>query len=104
MISARVRRSAAVPASILASGTFLVLAAGPIVPLASAQSAEDEKLRAAFFGLRQEFPETLVKITPQLLRLQKQLVEQLGIHLAAVKEDERNGKLGLAELAEAQLP
>jgi len=104
MISARLARSAAVPATILASSLLLVVAAGPIAPLASAQSAEEEKLRAAFLGLRQEFPETLVKITPQLLSLQKQLVEQLRIQLAAVKEDEKAGKLGLAELAEAQLP
>jgi hypothetical protein len=104
MISVRYKRYAAVPAWIcLASGFFLLLAAGPIAPPASAQSAGEEKLRSALLGLRNEFPETLVKITPQLLRLQKELVENLRIQLAGVREGEKVRQQSIEEVVEAQL-
>ena len=76
---------------------------GPIAPRASAQSADQEKLRSALLGLRQEFPETLVKMTPQLLGLQKELVESLRVRLAGVQEDEKVGQRSLEEVFEAQL-
>jgi hypothetical protein len=59
----------------LASGLALVLMAGPMPMSASAQSARDAKTRAALLALQGEFAEPLVEVTPDLLRLQQQLVE-----------------------------
>jgi hypothetical protein len=88
----------------LACGLLLLLAAGPFASSASAQSAEEEKLRGALLGLHRDFPEALVKITPRLLSLQRQLVEQHRLQVAAVKEDESIGKPGVAEIGAALLP
>jgi hypothetical protein len=103
MTSVRHKRYAAIPATLCLASGLLLLAPGPIAPPASAQSADQEKLQAALLGLRQELPETLVKITPQLLGLQKALVESLHVRLAGVQEDEKVGQRTLEEVSEAQL-
>jgi hypothetical protein len=88
MTPARSKRRAAVPATIcLASGLILLLATGPLAPSAAAQSAGEEKLRSALLGLQHEFPDTVVEITPKMLSLQKEVVQNLGISLQYAKAD-----------------
>jgi hypothetical protein len=58
-----------------------------MVTPASAQSARDAKIRAALVGLQHEFAEPLVEVTPELLRLQQDLVEALRDELGGVREE-----------------
>lgn len=93
MGSARRAEHAAIPAMIcLASSFLLPFAVSPVHHPASAQTAGEDKIKAALLGLKQELAETLVKITPELLGAQKELVEALRIRLAGVREEERVGQ------------
>lgn len=61
-----------------------------LTPPASAQSAKDDRIRAVLAG-QQEFVETLAEITPQVLRLQKELVEKLKASLDFAKQALESG-------------
>src|SRR5262249_39728186 len=76
----------------LASGLCLALTAGALPPSASAQSARPAELTGALLGLQSEFPASLHRITPELLALQAQLVKELEIRLAGVRNEARTGQ------------
>lgn len=78
--------------NMIASGLALLLTAGSMVAPASAQSASDAKIRAALASLQHEFAEPLVEVTPELLRLQQDLVEALRAELDGVGEEARKGQ------------
>ena len=88
MKSARDKRHAAIPGAICLLLGFL-LTTSPSPPPASAQSVGEDRLRPALLGLQQEFAATLHEITPALLKLQKELVEQLRVQMAGVRR--KNG-------------
>ena len=75
-----------------ASGLCLVLMASPLARSVSAQSARPAELTGALLGLQNEFPDSLHRITPELLRLQQQLVESVRIELVGVRDEERVGQ------------
>jgi hypothetical protein len=76
-------------ASGLASLLGLVLMADLTQP-ASAQSVRDDRIRASLLG-QQEFIETVAEITPELLRLQKELVEKRDAALNLAKRALESG-------------
>jgi hypothetical protein len=76
----------------IASGLVLLLTAGSFVMPASAQSAKDARITAALAGMQHEFAEPLVEVTPELLRLQQNLVEALRAELDGVREEARTGQ------------
>jgi outer membrane protein TolC len=73
----------------LACGVCLLLGASPIPAPAFAQSAREAKLTSALLGLHGELVEALAEITPELLRLQEDLVNALRVQLNGAREDER---------------
>jgi hypothetical protein len=75
-----------------AASAALLFASNEVAPPACAQSVKPADLRGALMGQHHEFPETLHKITPELLRLQEQLVDELGILQAGIREEERVGQ------------
>jgi hypothetical protein len=81
----------AVRAMLAAASACLLLAPDAVAPPASAQSPEPSGLTGALLGLHREFPETLHKITPELLRLQEELVGELRTLEAGTREEERTG-------------
>src|SRR5262245_33955656 len=76
----------------VASIAFLSFMAGAIAPLAFAQSARPSELTSAMLGLQHEFPETLHKITPELLSLQQRLIDELRLQKQGTEEEERVGQ------------
>ena len=92
MRSVRCLRFVAIPAMLTAASVCLLFATNEVAPPASAQSGKPADLTGALMGLHHEFPETLHKITPELLRLQQQLVDELGILQAGTREEERVGQ------------
>jgi hypothetical protein len=64
----------------------------------SAQSARPAELTGALLGLQNEFPDSLHRITPELLRLQQQLIESVRIELVGVRDEERVGQRTLKEI------
>ena len=89
MRSAQCLGFVAVRAMLAAASVCLLLAPNEVARPASAQSAKPADLAGALMGLHHEFPETLHKITPELLRLQEQLVDELRILEAGTREEER---------------
>jgi outer membrane protein TolC len=87
----------------LASTFLLLLTASSVPPPASAQTAGEDKITPALLSLRQELPETLVKITPELLGAQKQLVEALRLGLEGVRDEERVGQRTVEDVFVAEL-
>jgi outer membrane protein TolC len=81
-----------------ASGLCLVLMASPLAWSVSAQSARPAELTGALLGLQNEFPDSLHRITPELLRLQQQLIESVRIELVGVRDEERVGQRTLKEI------
>jgi hypothetical protein len=82
----------------IASGLILLLTAGLMMTPASAQSAKDDRIKAALVGLQHEFAEPLVEVTPELLRLQQDLVEALHDELGGVREEARVGQRKTEEI------
>jgi hypothetical protein len=95
MTSVQNKPLASIPGAVCLLSAILLLAAP--AP-ASAQSAADDRLRLALLGLQQEFAATLHEITPALLKLQKELVDQLRGHFVGVEEEERVGRRTMQDL------
>lgn len=90
----------AIRAMLAAASMCLLFAPDAVAPPASAQSAQQADLAGALMGLHHEFPETLHKITPELLRLQEQLVDELRILEAGTREEERVGQRPIEDVIE----
>src|SRR5579871_2686672 len=73
----------------LATGLGLMLTAG-LTQTASAQSTKDDMVRAVLLG-QQEFVETMADVTPELLRLQEELVKTLRAGFESAQDQFRQG-------------
>ena len=98
MRSARCLGFVAIWAMLTAASVCLLFAPNEVAPPASAQSVKPADLTGALMGLHHEFPETLHKITPELLRLQEQLVDELRILDAGTREEERVGQRTIEDI------
>jgi hypothetical protein len=86
----------------LAPALCLALSQAHMPAPASAQSAaRPAELTAALLGLQHEFPETLHKITPELLSRQQQLVESLRIYEEGVRDEARVGQRTMQDVISA---
>lgn len=83
----------------LASGALVFL--NSLAPSVFAQSSDTQKIEAALLSLQRELPATLHKITPELLGLQKKLVDTLRARVDKVRDEQRLGQRTIEDVADA---